>query len=152
MGHGGGVLLWLGGAWLFGDMLPVQRVSDAAEMLVGISLVVLGIYTLWSRAHQRAHHEHHHHERGTAFGMGVLHGTAGAGHFLVVLPTLGLPQTHVALYAGGYLLSAVGVMAAAGTLFARVGRFTLYARQLRAGFALCTIAVGLFWLGASTLG
>ncbi len=149
IGHGGGVLFWLALSSFVGKSLRLDRVSETAELLVGLSLVALGSVALWSRRHRVVHADAPSHR--TALGMGVLHGSAGAGHFLVALPTLGLPPGQVVWYAGGYLLSAIAVMATASCLLVWVGARTPDAQRLQTGCAWLAILVGLAWLGSSSL-
>ena len=92
-------------------------------------------------------HRHHH----AAFGIGVVHGLAGAGHFWAVLPSLAMPAPTAALYIGSYLAATMVAM----TLFGwAVGRFAAaFAAErlpamLRAVGGI-TVAIGVFWLGVA---
>jgi len=149
IGHGGGVLFWFILSSLVGKTLQLDLVSEVAEVLVGLSLVALGSFALWSRRGRLVHEAAPSHR--TALGMGVLHGSAGAGHFLVALPTLGLPPSQVVWYASGYLLAAVAVMATASRLLFWVGGRTPDTHRLYTGSAWLAILIGLAWLGSSSL-
>jgi hypothetical protein len=149
IGHGGGVLFWLILSGVVGKTLRLDMISELAEVLVGVSLVALGSFALWSRRDRHTHKATPSHR--TALGMGVLHGSAGAGHFLVALPTLGLPPGQVIWYASGYLLSAIAVMAAASSLLVWVGARAPSTQRLQAGCAWLAILIGLAWLGSSSL-
>jgi hypothetical protein len=82
LGHGGGMLVWLVLALLFQRLLPIELISGCAEVLVGASLMLLGLWSLRERTRDEAERGEHR----AALGMGVLHGTAGAGHLVGVLP------------------------------------------------------------------
>jgi len=139
-GHTTGV--WIVGALAlaFREALPIERLSAWGERLVGVVLLVIGIWALrralTGRLHTHRHqhgaseHEHFHlHNRAdagghrapghplrahehthAALGVGLLHGLAGSSHFLGVLPALALPSTGAA----AWYLGAYG----AGTILA----------------------------------
>lgn len=95
--------------------------------------------------------EHHGHRHG-AFGFGVLHGAAGAGHLFGVLPSLALPAGLAAAYLATYFVGAVVAM----TLFAlSVGALTSSPRHLPrvlgASGAL-SVLVGVAWMGITLAG
>lgn len=97
-------------------------------------------------------HEHRHGRSRAAALVGLLHGTAGGGHVVGVLPALALPTRGAAL---GYLVGfGVGTIAAM-TLFATfVGaagtRFALAGPRAWAGLlggcGAASIVIGAFWL------
>ena len=180
LGHGVGVaLLGVLGQTLL-TLGQVEVASVWAERLVGLVLVVLGLVTVRrARAlqlHEHAHthggqvhrhlhvhtgagrHEGHAHRpphahRHAAFGIGVVHGLAGAGHFWAVLPSLAMGPLDAAVYIGAYLGASVLAMAAFGQLFAvlthRLGA-SWVPRTLTAVGGL-TVVVGLAW-GAAAFG
>ena len=93
------------------DWLDVELLSGLSERLVGLVLIAIGI---WSFAHLRtarfprseANHVRagvagHVHTR-AAFLVGALHGVAGTGNLLGVLPAMAQPSW---IYAGAYLVS-----------------------------------------------
>jgi hypothetical protein len=149
LGHAGGVLA-VGLASLFvREMLPVERISAWAEPLVGIVLVVIGLWgfgkALRTRlhAHEHAHdgeahlhfhvHDHtsahrpeavaSHAHTHAAFAVGVLHGIAGSSHFLGVLPALAFPTRFEAVsYLLAYGLGTIGAMASFSSLMSWLGR------------------------------
>ena len=158
LGHGLGVgALGLGGQLLRGRLpVDVDAASAAAELLVGALLLVVGAWALArSRglvAHDHGEGPHLHlaqahpgpegHLR-SAFGFGLLHGAAGTGHLLGVLPSLALGPAAAAAYLGAYLLAAIGAMAAFSALAGRLGPRLRHALPLS---GLLSIAVGLGWL------
>ncbi|MCK5941773.1 MAG: nickel transporter [Planctomycetes bacterium] len=63
-----------------------------------------------------------HSHRHAAFGVGVVHGLAGAGHFWAVLPSLAMPPAVAATYIGSYLLATVVIMTLFGAMFGRLSQ------------------------------
>jgi len=164
LGHGLGVgALGLGGQLLRGHLpVDVDAASAAAELLVGALLLVVGGWALArSRglvAHDRCQGPHLHLGPGhrgsaghpgpsghlrSAFGFGLLHGAAGTGHLLGVLPSLALGPAAAAAYLGAYLVAAIGAMAAFSALAGHLGPRLRHALPLS---GLLSIAVGLGWL------
>ncbi len=115
-------------AWLLRDALPLDRLGSASEWLIGLLLVVVGLWGLRRLVstrvhthvhthdglehahihvhetpiepnHEAAHHTNHMH---SALGIGTLHGLAGAAHLIGVLPAIGLPSAAAAM---AYLIS-----------------------------------------------
>ena len=118
-GHSLGVLLLGVVAIFFKDLIHVESMSAWAEFLVGVSLLVIGALAIRTAFGLELHtHDHHHdgsalhrhlhlHLRGqnnhrrhahAASGLGLLHGLAGAGHLLAVIPALALPVHGAVLY------------------------------------------------------
>lgn len=150
VGHGIGVLaLALLGAFL-GASYDLDALSHYTETIVGLSLIALGIWSLFRakgmaiHAHPHQHHHHHvhddqhthlhvhdslenHHHRHAHKGhshatlaIGFLHGIAGAGHLFGALPALALAGLQSFIYLAAYLVSAILSMGIFG-LF--IGRF-----------------------------
>ena len=114
VGHGLTLLL-IGGAVLLLGMAIPERLSAAAETLVGVVLIVIGLWALWDLRRARAHlhfHDHdnlpphahwhghnqyttqhdadeHRHQHSAVF-VGVLHGTAGSAPLLALIPLASL--------------------------------------------------------------
>jgi hypothetical protein len=100
-------------------------------------------------AHDEPAH-HRHHTRGS-FLVGLVHGAAGTGHLLGVLPSLALPPIAGALYLGCYGVAAVIAMGSFGLVMGIVGN-TLNPRVLQRamlGCGILAIGLGLFWLGSA---
>lgn len=161
LGHAGGVAVIGVAAALLRETLPLEQVTAWSERAVGISLVAVGLWALTAvvrtlRAPEDAGgtpEALHGREGRAAFAVGLLHGTAGAGHVLGVLPALALPSRLGSI---AYLLSfAAGTVAAMTVYAALVGRtgqrLSLSGRNayagLLAGCSALSVVVGAFWLG-----
>lgn len=155
--------------------------SATAEHLVGYLLLGLGGWGLWQAARLRLHvHEHAHdgrvhrhlhvHGAGRAahggssqpdqlhanhwhlpVGIGCLHGLAGAGALLWLLPGLGMATGPMVAYLVGFGIAGVVAMAAVTRLLAGVGRLRVLQRRgyyngLLAAVSLVTLGVGGVWL------
>jgi nickel/cobalt exporter len=147
LGHGGGMLVWLVLALLFQRLLPIELISGCAEVLVGASLMLLGLWSLRERTRDEAERGEHR----AALGMGVLHGTAGAGHLVGVLPLLGLSALGATLYCAGFALAGVLSMAGAGALMARITRGKRFAAYARPVCAFVAFGVGCLWMVGALL-
>jgi hypothetical protein len=172
-GHGAGVVLLGGLGILARAAFDVEALSAGSERLVGVVLIGVGLWALRAAMAATVHsHPHGHHpaEQGhphlhppgsrhdepgaharhshAVFGVGMLHGAAGTGHVLGVLPSLALPPAAAAGWLGAYLLGAVGAMGGFGLLLgafaARQGARGL--RGLLGGSGALAVAVGLFWI------
>jgi threonine/homoserine/homoserine lactone efflux protein len=139
-GHTAGV--WMVGALslVFREVLPIERLSAWSERIVGVVLIVIGLWALRRALAGRVHTHRHRHDGGehahihvhkhaaaprserhvraahehthAALGVGLLHGLAGSSHFLGVLPALALPSTGAAAwYLGAYGAGTVVAMA-----------------------------------------
>jgi ABC-type nickel/cobalt efflux system permease component RcnA len=171
-GHGVGVTLVGVLVLAIGATADVQVLSAWSELLVGVTLVVVGTWGLrrglrtvvHSHAHEHDHeHEHLHvHAPGVdhaapeahaghqhaAFGVGVLHGLAGAGHLVAALPALALGWTWGTAWLIAYL---AGAMAAMGAFGAAVGGSAhrldpTSMRRVVAGAGAIAVAVGVAWI------
>jgi len=177
LGHAGGVTIVGAAAIALEDALPLQSLTSWSERLVGVILIGIGIWAatralaalrVAGKAGDHAHdhadghghgphgHGHRHlHDARAALAVGLVHGTAGGGHILGVLPALALP-TRVAAIA--YLLAfGVATVAAMTTFSAAVGRISRRAsrggRRAYAGLlgacAAASIVVGVWWLSVA---
>ena len=178
LGHGTGVLV-LGGLGIWArESVNVEILSAWSEYAVGVLLIGMALWsfrvakrlTIHSHSHSHqteseAPHRHLHvhigHAHDTtahakhghaAFGIGALHGAAGAGHLFGVLPSLALAPNQAVLYLGAYFVSAVVAMTAVGAGIGRVarGRTTQAMQHLMWSAGLVALAVGVFWLSRGT--
>ena len=169
VGHSAGVLLLSTIAVLLKDLAHIEKMSSFAEFTVGIALLVVGALAIRASVGLNIHAHVHNHENGNAhkhihlhFGgrqkhnrhshastsLGVLHGLAGASHFLAVIPAMALPPIGAISYMAAYFLGSIITMAV--FLFAisiatmKAGRRAL---PLIVGFAGgLSVITGLFWL------
>ena len=172
LGHSSGVVLLAVSAIFIKDITPLNKFSNIAEFLVGISLLLVGVYAIrnsfqvWMHSHSHKHengvaHQHYHfHSKDqkninkhshALTGLGLLHGIAGGSHFLAVLPALALPFLNASAYLISYLIGSVISM----NIFTCLVSFT----TLNAGKKLInrliafagglSFSMGLFWIQKS---
>ena len=172
LGHSSGVVILAVLAIFIKDITPLDKFSNFAEFLVGISLLIVGIFTIknslnsniHSHSHQHngvAHHHLHFHSKSqkkhnkhshALTGLGVLHGLAGGTHFLAVLPALALPIPNAFAYLISYLIGSVASM----TLFTFLISVTTlnsgqnFIRKLIAFAGGLSFSMGIFWVQKST--
>ncbi len=170
MGHSASILLLGGAVVLSGIRLP-ERFGPAAERIIGVVLIALGISALWRarklHAHRHAHdggehwhvHSHaktpaHDHSHGALFGIGMLHGLAGTGVLVAALPlaiegskTSGL--IYLAAFGVGTICSMALFAGVAGHLLTvtTAGRSGFQRTALGAAGAL-SVGVGIWWLAS----
>lgn len=176
IGHGLGVLLLGGLGILIKESVDIELISQYSEALVGWLLVSIGVWTVWKsrklvvhnhehnhekpNEHEHAqrslkHHSHVHvhskdeHQNKVVFGMGMLHGAAGTGHLLGVLPSLVLSQMESVLYLGTYFAAAVISMAGFGWLMSKLVSSTDGIQAWVRGFGAIAIIVGIYWIWSS---
>jgi nickel/cobalt transporter (NicO) family protein len=139
------------------------------EALVGVVLIGLGVWVVWKArtltAHEHTHpsgetHTHihvhgdrEHHRHGHALGMvGALHGLAGTGPVVALIP-LALSDSRLA--AGGYLaIFGIGTIVGMALFALAVGWFygeaaersERVARGLAVAVGLASIGVGIWWI------
>jgi len=171
LGHGlGAVMLGLLGVAARG-LVDVHAWSGVAEFVVGFLLLGVGGWSLWraqrlvihthDHGHEPGDHQHVHvhdgeqHDHGAhqahthaAFAVGMLHGAAGTGHLLAVLPALALPTGAALAYLSAYFVAAVVAMTVfAGALGRLVrsadGRAVRYALQVT---AVAALGIGGWWI------
>ncbi len=147
----------------------------AAEVVVGLSLIGLGIWRLWllfrkPHSHTHAHggltHEHPHtHEPGSGHvhrhaptAVGLLHGAAGTAGVLAIVPVSVMPSKAVAF---GYILLFCAGTTIAMTLYGWVAAHLYHKAGAgwRRGFvalvavtAVAGMALGVVWIWNSLRG
>ena len=172
LGHSSGVLLWAFFAIFIKDIRPLNKFSSIAEFLVGISLLIVGVFAMKNSFRLSLHSHSHKHENGIAHrhfhfhvneqknnneyfhalkGLGLLHGIAGGSHFLAVLPALALPLTSACLYLISYLIGSLISM----NLFTCLISFSIFKanqkfiKRLIAVVGGLSFFMGLFWIQRS---
>ena len=171
LGHSSGVLLLAFLAIFIKDITPLNKFSSIAEFLVGISLLVVGVFAIKNSLQLSIHSHSHKHANGIAHrhlhfhvkeqknnkhshaltGLGLLHGIAGGSHFLAVLPALALPLTSACLYLISYLIGSLISM----NLFTCLISFTTFKasqkfiKRFIAAAGGLSFSLGLFWIQRS---
>ena len=170
LGHSSGVIILAFLAIFVKDIAPLSKFSNFAEFLVGISLLVVGIFAIrnslhlniHSHAHQHngvAHHHLHFHNDDkknkhshALTGLGLLHGLAGGSHFLAVLPALALPLPNALAYLISYLSGSLASMILFTCLISvtTLNAGQKFIRSLIAFAGGLSFSMGLFWVQKST--
>lgn len=90
---------------------------------------------------------HRHHKR-SAYGIGILHGAAGTGHLLGVVPALALAPRQGLVYLFSYAVAAVAGMAGFGGLMGTIGHRLSPGRLCNCMRMLGVVAVviGVYWV------
>ena len=171
LGHSSGVLLLAFLAIFIKDITPLNKFSNIAEFLVGISLLIVGVFAIKNSFQLSIHSHSHKHENGIAHrhfhfhvkeqknnkhshaltGLGLLHGIAGGSHFLAVLPALALPFKGACSYLISYLIGSIISM----NLFTCLISFTTFKasqkfiKRLIAVAGGLSFSLGLFWIQRS---
>lgn len=163
-GHGLALLVISSCVYLFGLAIP-EQLSSVAESLVGLVLIIIGLWTLWQIYSKDLHLSFHHHEPDinhvhwhennhkkvqdhSAILVGVLHGIAGSAPLLVLIPlskmgSATMAMGYVALFGLGVIISMVifgGLMAQGYKQLEKVGN--KFVTATRAIVALSSIGLG----------
>jgi len=146
LGHGTGVVLLALVALAFREVIVVDVVAAWSELAVGALLLGIGAWVL-RLVVAPAQVPPHDHAR-AAFGVGTLHGTAGMGHLVGLLPAMGLPVAQATAYLGAFLAGAAGAMTlvglACGTLSTQAGPRLRTSLVTAAGIG--AVAIGGWWV------
>ena len=169
LGHSAGVLiLSFFGIWAK-DIINIEKTSDFAEILVGITLLIVGGLAIRTSLRVNIHMHNHVHENGTphkhfhfhvlgnsflrghrhaATGIGVLHGFAGTSHLLAVIPAFALSVTGALTYLFSYLVGSVFAMGCVvlGISFATKKANKNFYPFLMRSIGGLSIGLGFFWL------
>ncbi|MEM8709493.1 MAG: sulfite exporter TauE/SafE family protein [Planctomycetota bacterium] len=178
IGHGLGVAIIGVLAQTLFSIAEVEVASGWAEKLVGVLLIGIGLLgirrsrSLVIHEHRHEHdgsehvhlhthdHDHGHRQHGdkqqhrhAAFGIGVVHGLAGAGHFWAVLPSLAMARADAAVYIASYVVASIVLMtafgAALGSITRRMG--TAWMPRFFAAVGALTVGVGAWWLTSNLI-
>ena len=137
--------------FFFKDFIPVAKISQYSEQLVGVVLIGIGLWAFYRIKHRKAMHKHphfhpdkdllhihkhaheapshehiHEHQKQlqnywTATGVGIIHGFAGIAHFVLLLPVLGFSTRFESIQ---YMLGfALGIILAMIIYTAIIGKF-----------------------------
>lgn len=141
---------------VFNELGVIERIAFGAEKLVGLGLIWIGwvgIKTLMdTHVPLSSRSKKTETNRGLVFGFGLLHGSAGAGHLLALIPVFAMEQLSQAV---GYLLAYLfGTMVAMVGFAHGISRLSQYLisikkfniQQLVFTCALTALVVGGVWL------
>ena len=167
LGHSATILIVGGLIILSGLRLPV-RFAPAAERVVGVVLIGIGLSTMWRawklHGHAHTHHgethwhvhshaksEAHDHSHGALFGIGMLHGLAGTGALVALLPAMTDSRTDGMIFLAIFGLGTVLSMSLFGATAGRFLEVTTARRAPLQKFALAAAGagsalVGVWWL------
>ena len=172
LGHSSGVVLLAVLAIFIKDITPLNKFSNIAEFLVGISLLVVGVFAIKNSFQVWMHSHSHKHENGVAHfhyhfhskeqkninkhshaltGLGLLHGIAGGSHFLAVLPALALPFFNASAYLISYLIGSILSMNIFSCLLSltTLNAGKKFINRLIAFAGGLSFSMGLFWIQKS---
>jgi nickel/cobalt transporter (NicO) family protein len=177
-GHGGAIILVGAGLLLIGAQMPAAT-EHLLERFVGIVMIGLGVWTFRgaSRMHSHArHHAGHDHAAGhprpghaadhsdasrphshggtghTVTAVGVVHGLAGSGAAVALIPVVALESAaagiaYLAVFALGTILAMALYGVAAGFLVGRASHISpRVARNIARGTGAATVLIGMIWL------
>lgn len=92
-----------------------------------------------------ARRSHHH----GVLGFGLLHGLAGAGHLLGVIPSLAMDRAGAMGYLGAFLLGGLAAMAGFALLIGRLVRREAWVPRALTAAGVASMAIGLFWVATA---
>ena len=174
VGHSSGVIVLAVLAIFIKDVTPLNKFSNYAEFLVGISLLIIGFFAIKNSFHLNIHsHSHSHQHNGVAHhhlhfhsadgkkhnkhfhaltGLGLLHGLAGGSHFIAVLPALALPLPNAIAYLISYLSGSLASMILFTCLIsvATLNAGQKFISKLIAFAGGLSFSIGLFWVQKSS--
>jgi sulfite exporter TauE/SafE len=170
IGHTSGMLI-IGILFIyFKEYIPVELISKHSEQLVGIMLIIIGIwafYRLFKLSYFQYHTSHRHtHKRSEkgdhavkrspyipALSIGILHGLAGVSHFLGVLPTLAFESAwQSAIYLSGFALGTIIAMVIFSFIMGYIGstakesKRTDISKWINGLAGSISIYVGIIWI------
>ncbi|MFV0531274.1 MAG: hypothetical protein ACK5MD_07520 [Flavobacteriales bacterium] len=142
--------------YLLKDLIPVDKISEHSEQLVGISLLMIGFWFLFrilTNKHTTSTNVEAKHNSFSSLGIGLLHGLAGVSHFLLLLPTLGFSTTSGSVnYILGFTVGTLFTMTSYAFIVEKITLFTYkqnnpsFYKGLRFFGAFFSILIGLYWL------
>lgn len=181
LGHGLGVLV-LGLVFLAAQAyFDLDAISQAAEVLVGLLLIGVGLWAL-RRSRKLVLHTHAHDHDGdghahphvhlddptvddathpsqgrhakhshSTLGFGFIHGVAGMGHLVGAGPLVALSGAAAGAYLVAYLAGGVVAMTAFAALAGQMIRRPRWVPRGLATAGVLSMGVGLFWVASFAL-
>lgn len=159
VGHSVSVTL-AGGLLILLELQVSEALAQNLERAVGAMLFALGIWLLWSLAHERAHHrrlsaphrEGAHADRRASFLVGVAHGLAGTAPLIGIVPLAFITPREAALlflllFSAGTIVAMALFAGIAGLLLSATGRaHPTIALSFRFAAALGSVVLGAVWV------
>jgi nickel/cobalt transporter (NicO) family protein len=126
--------------------LDLHRTELHAEALVGVVLVLTGLWTLL-----RVRSPHPRPQAGTAAGIGTLHGVAGGAHVVLVIGALAMPASEAFGWLFAFVVGAAVAMGGIGWVCQRIGGAlpAAWHRRVRLAAGLGAVGVGAGWMAAA---
>ncbi len=156
IGHSGGIIVVGAVAYLIRDRLDLDLLEGLGTNAVGAILIAIG---LWGFYHLRgmelgaeAEPNGRHLHTTAAFLVGGVHGIAGTGYLLGVLPLLALSSwleagAYLAGFAAGTIAAMILFSSLLGLLAQRTGSRALRTyRRVFAGTSAAALVVGIIWI------
>lgn len=144
---------------LFRDLIPVDTISAFSEQIVGILLIIIGLWIFY-RIFSRKPHKQIKPKRDdawTALGIGVIHGVAGVSHLIGILPSLALPTradsiSYILGFGVGTIITMVAYSSIMGMVSYKAAKNDHKKLLLGIRIAGSTVAVlvGIFWIVQSS--
>jgi len=176
LGHTSGVILLGGIALIFREMFSLNAISGYSEKLVGVILILIGLWGIkkavtkkihahthdhnniehthfhfHSKVHQKEIQKPHNHFH-AAFGVGIMHGLAGTSHIFGILPALAFTsQTDAALYLLFFGIGTIFSMVLFSTFLGFLSqkmelRGTEIYKKMLIGFSSASLVIGVYWI------
>ena len=174
VGHSAGVFILSFVGMIAKDFFDIGKVSNFAEILVGITLLFIGGLAIRTSLRVNIHEHKHKHQDGmphrhfhfhsfgksllrshnhTATGIGVLHGFAGTSHLLLAIPPITQSWTWALPYLFSYLLGSVcamGCVVVGISFAAKKANKSFYPFLMRFIGGL-SIGLGIYWLQKTSI-
>lgn len=155
---------------IFKKFIPVDRISNYSEQLVGAVLIGIGIWAFYKVFNGKKKHQHptaSNHIKSNkesyskiikksdfaSFAVGILHGFAGVAHFLLFIPVLGFDnQWDSILYVIGSCIGIIIAMTAFAFVIGKVATLSknennpIFFKGIRLAGGLFAIIIGIYWL------
>jgi len=156
MGHTLGVFIIGLLSILFRDLIPVDTISLYSEQIVGILLIIIGLWIFYRIFVSGKNHrviKRTGNDAITALGIGIIHGLAGVSHLIGILPSLALPTkldsvSYILGFGTGTVFTMVIYSSIMGLVTARVE--SRNQKRLLLGIRLAgssaAVLVGIFWI------
>jgi len=174
IGHSAGVLILSVFGLLAKGLFDIEKVSNVAEIFVGITLLVIGGLAIKTSFRVKIHEHKHKHQDGiqhkhfhfhsfgnslmrsqthASAGIGVLHGFAGTSHLLAVIPAFALSFTGALAYLFSYLIGSVFAMGCVvlGISFAAKKANKSFYPFLMRFIGGLSIVLGIYWLQLTSI-